>query len=162
MTRTYAFYERNGGVHGAETMRPLSMTSLMSKHPLSLTSEDRILDAMNLMREREVRHIPIVDPVSGKLEGLVTELDLLRNVLHGRTLTPAESYHASLDVMLPLSEVMVRQVRTVRVDAPVMEVVGLFLEHKIRCAPVVDGNGRLEGIVTETDLMRLLAHMVGN
>ena len=162
MTRHYAFYERNGGVQGAETMRPLSMNSLMSKHPYTLAPDDRVLDAMNLMRDREVRHIPVVDPKTMRLEGLVTEVDILRNVLHGHALTPEESYHATLDVMLPLSEVMVRDVHSLPMNAVVMEAVSLFLEYRIHCAPVVDEDGHLKGIVTETDLMRLLSHMVDN
>jgi len=63
-------------------------------------------------------------------------------------------------MMLPLKEVMVRAVLTLPPEATVAEAVTLFLRHKIRCAPVVDDQERLLGIVTETDLMRLMEHMV--
>ena len=160
MTRHYAFYERNGGLHGLEATRPLSIKNLMTIHPYSLTPDDRVLDAMNLIRDRDVRHIPIVDPATQRLVGLVTEVDILRNVLHGQAMTPEEDYHASLDMMLPLSRVMVRHIHSLHEDDAVMEAVAMFMEYRIRCAPVVDRDGCLKGIVTESDLMRLLSHMV--
>lgn len=160
MTRGYAFYEQDSGISNEVSSRPLSMKSLMTKQPFTLAPNNLARDAITLMQEKEVRHIPIVDPFSGRLEGLVTEADILRNVLHGKTLTKEERYHATLDMMLPLKEVMVRAVLTLPPEATVAEAVTLFLRHKIRCAPVVDDQERLLGIVTETDLMRLMEHMV--
>jgi len=105
-----------------------------------------------------VRHIPIVK--DDRLAGLVTETDVLRQVLHGRSMTGDERYHATLDVMLPLEAVMVRDIATLPPEAPVEAAVTLFLQRKVRCAPILGADGKLLGIVTEADLMRLLQHMV--
>lgn len=150
------FYERGSG---KGTMRPLTVRALMTPGPATLAPDDLVLDAMRLMRERGIRHIPIVDP-NGKLRGLVTETDILRKVLHGGTMTKDEVYHATLDVMLPIEQVMVRDVATLKAGDPVERAVALFLEQKIRSAPILDETGKVEGIVTETDLIRLLQHMV--
>lgn len=150
------FYERGPG----ETEpRPLTIRALMTPSPATLAPDDLVLDAMRLMREKGVRHIPIVDP-AGRLKGLVTETDILRKVLHGVSMTDDEKYHAALDVMLPIEQIMTREVATLKAGDPVERAVGLFLEHKIRSAPIVDDAGKVEGIVTETDLIRLLQHMV--
>jgi len=157
MTKTYAFYERS---MGNSPPLPLSIKSLMTIHPKVLAPDDLVLDAMNLMRDLHIRHLPIVAKDTGRLEGLVTEMDILRTVLHGRSMTDEENYHATLDVMLPLSSVMVRDVITLDTSVPIADVVELFLKKQIRCVPVVDANRTLQGIVTETDLMKLLGHMI--
>jgi len=51
---------------------------------------------------------------------------------------------------------MTREVYTVAPDAPVVEVVEMLLAHKIGGLPVVDGDGAVIGMVTETDIFRLL------
>ncbi len=81
-------------------------------------------------------------------------------MLHGRTLSKDEEYHAFLDSMLPLADIMVTDVATLPPEAKVVEAVRLFLERRIRCVPVVDEQRRVLGIVTESDLMHLLEHMV--
>jgi CBS-domain-containing membrane protein len=150
------FYERGPG---ATALQPLTVRALMTPSPATLAPDDLVLDAMRLMREKGVRHIPIVN-AAGQLKGLVTETDILRNVLHGSAMTGDEKYHATLDVMLPIEQVMVRDVATLKAGDPVERAVGLFLERKIRSAPILDDAGKVEGIVTETDLIRLLQHMV--
>ena len=58
-------------------------------------------------------------------------------------------------------DVMSSPVVTVAPDAPLLEVAGLLVEHGINAVPVVDGAGRLVGIVSEADLLPLEAHMTG-
>jgi CBS domain-containing protein len=52
------------------------------------------------------------------------------------------------------SDIMTRRVVTVRADASILEAGRLMLESKISGLPVVDGGGRLVGIVTERDFLR--------
>jgi len=153
------FYERGAG---DPKPRALSLRSLMTSDLETLSTEQLVGEAIRLVVERGIRHIPIVDPKSGRLAGLVTESDLLRKVLHGRTMNPEEQYHAFLDAMLPVEDIMVRNVKTLPPDAGVEEAVRLFLRERIRCVPLIEPDGRLVGIVTESDLMKLLEHMVGN
>lgn len=157
MAKNYWFYERR---EGDPEVRPLTVRALMHLEPFTLRDNDLVLDAMNLMKDKQVRHIPIVAEDTGRLVGLITETDILNNVLHGRKMTSEEQYHATLDVMLQLKEVMVSDVKTLDPDAPVADAVALFLQHKIRCSPVVDGERKVLGIVTEMDLMKLLNHIV--
>ena len=153
------FFERG---EGDAAPQPLTLRALMTESVATLTSDQLVGDAIRLIVDRGIRHIPVVDAKDGKLAGLVTETDLLRKVLHGRTLTREEQYHAFLDAMLPVEEIMVRNVITLRPEANVADAVRLFLHEKIRCVPIVDAGGRLAGIVTESDLMKLLEHMMGD
>jgi len=157
MSQKYWFYERGAGDPDA---RPLTVRSLMTTDVKTLSKDQLVGDAMHLIVEEHIRHIPIVDGPDNRLVGLLTEIDLLRKVLHGRTINPQEAYHQFLDAMLPVEDVMVKDVLTLPPEAKVAEAAALFLERKIRCVPVVDSNRKLLGIVTETDLMKLLEHMV--
>ena len=151
------FYE--GKEHSAGK-QALTLASVMTQQVRTLTPEALVMDAMQLIREQGVRHIPIVVADSGKLVGLVTETDILKSVLHGKSMTSNEQYHATLDMLLPLSEVMVTQVQALRPEANVEKAIALFLKKQIRCVPVCDNKGKLLGIVTQTDLLRLLEHVV--
>jgi len=56
-----------------------------------------------------------------------------------------------------VSEYMDETVPTLRPDVPILDAVDFLLAHKVTGAPVVDGDGKLIGILTEKDCMRLLA-----
>lgn len=157
MSQKHWFYERG---EGDPDPRPLTVRSLMTRDVKTLTQDQLAGDAMHLIVEGQIRHIPIVDGANHKLVGLVTETDLLRKVLHGRAMNPQETYHQFLDAMLPVEDLMVKDVITLPPDAKVAEAASLFLKKQIRCVPVVDEKGKLLGIVTATDLMKLLEHMV--
>lgn len=155
--RKYWFYQREEGNAPA---KPLTLTALMTSRPTLLKPADLIMDAMKLIKEQHIRHIPIVSEDAGKLVGLVTETDILKTVLHGKSMTPDEQYHATLDMLLPLERIMVRDVFTLPADAPVGDAVAAVLNRRIRCIPVIDGGGQVVGIVTETDLLQLLEHVI--
>jgi CBS domain-containing protein len=55
--------------------------------------------------------------------------------------------------MLTVGDVMTKDVITVTKETPIRELAELFTRHRIGSIPVVDGEGNLEGIVTETDLV---------
>lgn len=155
--RKYWFYERG---QGNSEVRPLTARSLMTPNPETLKPADLVMDAMKLIQENQIRHIPIVSEKDGRLAGLVTQTDILQNVLHGKTMTPDEQYHATLDMLLPLEEIMTKEVYSLGPDAPVTDAIDLLLKKKIRCIPIIDPEGRVSGIVTETDLMALLEHVI--
>lgn len=58
-------------------------------------------------------------------------------------------------------DIMSSPVVTVSTDAPLKQVIGTLLEHSIAAAPVVDADGRLEGIITEADLLSRPAYGQG-
>ena len=159
MAKNHWFYERR---EGDPEVRPLTVRALMGLNPVVLADTDLVLDAMEKMKTGNLRHIPVVSKKEGVLVGLVTETDILNNVLHGRKMTAEEKYHATLDVMLQLKDIMVSEVFTLPPDAPVADAVALFLEKRIRCVPIVDERRKVVGVVTETDLMKLLNHIVEN
>lgn len=80
----------------------------------------------------------------------VTEEDLKRIYSLARR-------HAELRVesRVPVSDVMTRSVVTIRYDADFAEAANLLTEHGVSGLPVVDGDGRVIGIVTEADVLAM-------
>lgn len=111
----------------------------MSPSPVVLHHEALVSEARHTMRERRIRHLPIVSD-GGDLVGLVTERDLL--VLgHG------------MDARR-VGELMQSEVEAVGPGCCVGAAARFMLRSKKGCLPVVDEAGRLLGILTEADFLR--------
>jgi len=109
-------------------------------------------DALNLMRERQFRRLPVVDE-NGKLVGIVSERDLLY-----ASPSPATSLSVweltYLLSKLHVKELMTRDVITTTPDSFIEDAARLMAESKIGGLPVVDGQGRVVGVITETDIFK--------
>lgn len=133
--------------------RELSVRDLMTTKVFTLTAGQSLTLAENAMRSMRVRHIPVVDDLR-RLVGLVTHRDLLSAKLS--VLTPIdEDVRTEHEFRVPVAQVMQENVWTIAPDAPALSAAKLLEDHKFGCLPVVR-NGRLVGIVTEHDLMKLL------
>lgn len=117
---------------------------------------------MAVMRERQVRHLPVVDD-AGKLLGIVTDRDL-----RSAAFAPAIGEYLSVSgrrrlrgVSEGLENLRVRDAMTwdcvtIAPDALVAQAAALMFEGRFGSLPVVEG-GDLRGIVTERDVLRVLA-----
>jgi CBS domain-containing protein len=117
--------------------------NLMTTDLFTVNENDVIDLAVALMDWQHIRHVPVEDN-DHRLVGLVTHRILLRILLH----------HGGNDRPTPVREVMERSLITVEPHTPTLEAVRLMKEHKISSLPVVE-NGRLVGIITERDLVRI-------
>jgi CBS domain-containing protein len=111
-------------------------------------------DARQRLAQQHIRRMPVVD-AGGRLLGIVTEGDINRvSDSHVTDVRDYSLYHRVAD--LPIGEIMTRNVVTVTPDTSIMEVARLLLEHRIGGVPVVE-DGRVVGVITESDLFRLIA-----
>jgi CBS domain-containing protein len=124
---------------------------LMTRSLVTLTETQNLAMADELLRLHRIRHLPVVR--HGKLIGLVTHRDLLRAAAPRGGADPAKQ-------PLWASDVMVRDVKTVRADTPTREAVKLLLDNKYGCLPVVGADGQLVGILTEADVVRFAQHLI--
>ncbi len=126
----------------------------MTREVVTASPSATLAEASALARRRGIRHLPVVD--EGTLVGMVTERDLLRAVPAAGTV-PEEERRRILGTRT-VREVMARQVVTVTPDTPVEEAALLLADHDVDCLPVVE-DGRLVGILSETDLLRAFAEL---
>jgi acetoin utilization protein AcuB len=132
----------------------MRVRDLMSRTPITASSDTSVLDARALMAKERIRHLPVTDS-NGELLGIVTDRDIrLTLPSPATTLSVWEMNH--LLAKLALGDVMTKSPITVDPDRDAREAAWLMLEHKIGALPVLK-DGRLVGILTETDLLRAFA-----
>jgi CBS domain-containing protein len=142
----------------------------MTPHVLSVPPEESVVTAAQLMLEKRISGLPVID-AGGKLVGIVTEGDFLRRAETGtRRQRPRwiEFFMGPgrlADEYVRLSgrkvgDVMTDEVQTVAPDAPLEQIVRLMERHRIKRVPVVH-DGKVVGIVTRANLLRAVASFAG-
>ena len=143
-------------------MEALCVRDVMTKTPLTIDPEAPLATAVAVMRERELRHLPVVDD-AGRLIGIVTDRDLRSAIfapafaeyLPGETRRRLRSLATTLE-NLRVQDIMTWDAVTIGPAAPIAQAAAVMTSARIGCLPVVDG-ARLVGIVTERDTLRALA-----
>lgn len=135
-------------------MQKTRVRDIMSSPVIVVGPDTPVPTAMALMKEKRIRHLPVV--ADGRLVGIVSRGDLREASLTAGI--NADYYELQFVLSkLTVGKVMTRKVFTVTPDAPVVHAAELMTEHKIAGLPVVDESGAVIGIVTESDLLRMLA-----
>lgn len=127
---------------------------VMSLAPQTLGRNDRLSVADDLMRQKRIRHLPVLDEY-GALAGIVSQRDLFRGAL-AKALGYGSSQQEKILGMLLVKEVMQTEVVTTEPTAFLREAAKTMVEKKIGCLPVLEG-GKLVGILTEGDFVALAA-----
>jgi len=126
---------------------------LMTKPVMIATPQTTLRSAHQLMKEHRIRRLPVLD--EGRLVGIITIGDV-------KEASPSDATSLSiweinyLWAQLTVEKVMTHHVFTISADAPILDAAELMLQHKISGLPVVDGEGKLVGILTESDIFRML------
>lgn len=130
----------------------------MTRNPVTVTEETSIDDALHVMRERKVRRLPVLDS-SGKMVGIVSDRDLLHAAPSPATSLSVYELHYLLS-KLTIKRVMTSPVITVSPSTPVEEAARMMVDNRIGGLPVMEG-GKLVGIITETDIFKILLELLG-
>lgn len=124
----------------------------MTADPITAPPTMTLPDALQLMQTRRIRRLPVVD--HGRLVGMVTRGDL-------RGAQPSQATSLSVFELnylvgrITLDQIMTRDPLTVNDTTTIAEAARLMLQHKISGLPVLRG-GQLAGIITESDIFRLV------
>ncbi|MDD5960500.1 MAG: CBS domain-containing protein [Methanobrevibacter wolinii] len=134
--------------------------TLVSKDVISVPPTTSIIDTAHLMIEHEFRRIPVTDPGSKKLLGIVTTMDILSFLGGGDKYNIIkykcnDNYLAAINE--PIKEIMTRGVITMNHKATIKETVKAMVDNHVGAMPIVDKDDKLVGIVTERDFALALA-----
>jgi len=130
----------------------MRIKQMMTENPVTVSPDTLVLDAQRIMKEKNIRRLPVVD--KGKLVGIVTKTELLET---------APSVVRGLDDLLSkmkVKEIMRKNPVTVTPETPFEDALRIGQEKKIGSFPVVD-DGKLLGITTESDIVRFLIRALG-
>jgi acetoin utilization protein AcuB len=130
----------------------------MSYPVITVSPETPIAEAINLMSREHIRRLPVVG-CKGQLVGIVTEQDLFRSLPSDATGLSVWEIHY-LIATVKVEKIMTREVITVQEDIPIEEAARIMADSKKGGMPVMRGD-KLVGIITETDLFRILLEMLG-
>jgi acetoin utilization protein AcuB len=129
----------------------------MSHPVLTISPEMSALDAQAFMRREHVRRAPVIH--DGKLVGIVTEGDLLNASPTQATLLSVWEINYLVS-KIKVSQVMTKKVMTIAEDTPIEEAARVMIDNKIGGLPVTR-DGKVVGIITETDLFKVMLEMLG-
>jgi CBS domain-containing protein len=132
-----------------------TVRDIMATEVTTLGRNDSLQLARDIMTLGRVRHFPVID--DGKLVGVVSQRDLYKASL-GSVMKYGEKAQRAFLEGIAVKEVMSDPPITIAPHASVKEAARLMMEKKIGCLPVLEG-AKLMGIVTETDMLKLVAEM---
>ncbi len=138
---------------------------IMTTPVITVTSQTPVRDAVQLMVERSISGLPVVDE-SGRLVGIVTEADLLLKEAEPRPAHPVVEWFGHwlwLERRVSgyrkvegrtVGEVMTHNVVTAEEETPVHEIASRMVRHRVNRLPIVRG-GQVVGIVTRADILKV-------
>lgn len=127
---------------------------LMTENPATLTAQATIAEAWDLMRELEIRHVPVIQ--DGALVGMLSDRDLARVDI--ASLLMAEGGGAAgQDFGMPIGGLMSTDVIFVQPETELSDVIDLLVESRVGALPVIDPDTRaVVGIVSYIDVLRAI------
>ena len=129
-----------------------SVRNWMTGRVMTITPQTTLPEAQRIMLECNIRRLPVLK--GDKLLGIVTLGDIREAKPSDATTLSIYELNYLLD-QLTAKDFMTPNPITIAPDATIAEAARLMVEHKVGGLPVVE-NGSLIGIITETDLCRLL------
>ncbi|MCD6274336.1 MAG: CBS domain-containing protein [Deltaproteobacteria bacterium] len=131
----------------------------MSKMVFSINAKSSLSKAITLQQKCQVNMFPVLD--KGKLVGVLTDHDIQRASISDKI--PLDA-HEAIDI---LSKVLIREVMTpnpitIPPDYTVEEAAEILLRNKIAGAPVLDTNDHVVGVLTRSDVLRVMILLTGS
>lgn len=130
----------------------------MTPNPVTVDPDTPMLDADHLMKENRFRCLPVVK--RDKLVGIVTEHDIKAASASSATTLDVHELLYLLS-KIKVQEIMSKDPVTIREDDTVEEAAVVMLRHKISRLPVLKESGKLVGIITDTDIFKVLVSLTG-
>jgi acetoin utilization protein AcuB len=131
----------------------------MSKDPVSVKPDTSMMRASKIMKDKRVRGLSVVND-EGVLLGIVTDRDIKEaSPSKATTLDVHELYYLLSEIKV--SDIMSTNLVTIGVDESVEKAALLIMEHKVGGLPVVDKDGKLLGVITQTDVFNVIISITG-
>ena len=130
---------------------------------VSMAITTPVYDGIQLMVEQGFRRIPVVDPGTKRLRGIVTAYDLIDYLGGGEKFQIIQREHAGnffKAINEPVRHIMTPNVISVSSSAKVNDAIDLMVNRNVGCLPIVDKETRLRGIVTERDIIMIFRGIV--
>ncbi len=130
---------------------------VMTQNPVTATPGTTVKEALTLLARHRIAAMPVVSD-TGRILGVISEADLIRDMVDVDARVheiPVEA--TTRDHPAYVDEVMTPHAITVRADTDLAEAVELITSTTVKSVPVVDAHGHVTGMLSRSDVVRLLA-----
>lgn len=135
-----------------------TVSDIMVTDVLSVKDTDSLYQARMLIKDKGIRHIPVLDSETAEFVGVLTQRKLLNHVFN-----TVEKFGLSglekREQRIQVSEIMDTQCETAAPDMDLIKVGEFFTSKKASCLPVVEDR-HLKGIVTSVDFVKLSVYLL--
>lgn len=134
-----------------------SITNIMTTDMYTLSPDNTLMSAKQLMTENNIRHVPVVDHQNALL-GVISQRDILA-YQPSRLTGDALSSNPHAEHSVTLAEILHKNVLTINKTTSIHRAALTMQKHKIGCLPVVENN-KLVGIVTDSDMVNVAINLL--
>lgn len=124
------------------------------KEPISVSPADRVSHARRVMLDNDIGRLPVVENVD--VVGIITERDIAKAMMNFRALVPDNQQDGRIRNMI-VEDIMTRNVKSVRTNTPISEVISLMLNENIGGVPVLNLRDEIVGVISRRGIIRHLA-----
>ncbi|RMF83557.1 MAG: CBS domain-containing protein [Nitrospinota bacterium] len=129
----------------------------MFKNVVTIDRREKVVTAFEQMRKHRIRHLPVMD--GERLVGIISDRDIKLALIPETSPRTGERFYYLLETTT-IEEIMTTSPITVTPQTPLEEAAKLIYRYKIGSLPVVE-EGKLVGIITETDILEVFIEMMG-
>ncbi len=141
--------------HQTATRTPAVLAKQIMRSPvLTLSVTTPLSEAWDVIRQKRYRHIPVLS-AERKLVGILSDRDLFRATIERLT----ESSKAMVQVPpIPIKQIMVANVLSASPETEIRAIARILFEERIGAMPIVSEQGNLVGILTRSDILRMVVN----
>lgn len=147
----------------SESLKPLHASDLMNRQVQKIAPEHSVREAARIMLETGLRSLPVVE-ADGKLVGMLTRMHLLQVIVTSPLMSPQASTPSQpLRKTGGLDQAAIQQqpvgayqrldVATVGEETPLADVIDALISSSVKRVFVVDHEGRVQGVISDVDLL---------
>ncbi|MBU3967672.1 MAG: CBS domain-containing protein [Euryarchaeota archaeon] len=128
----------------------------LMKDAVSVTPGERVAHARRLMLDKDIGRLPVIE--NGIVAGIITERDVANAMMNFRDLVPDNHQDERIRNLI-VADIMTNNVKIVRTNTPISEVVSLILNENIGGVPVLNLRDEMVGIISRRSIIKYLALM---
>lgn len=138
------------------TYQEIKVRDRMTTDPMVVDPQDRLVHARRMIFDEDVGRLLVLE--DGELEGILTAKDIANSMISFRKIVPDKYKPARIRNLL-VGDIMTQNVKTVSGDTSIEEVSSIMIENDFSGLPVVEEDGDVVGVITKTDLVRLIVEI---
>lgn len=131
----------------------------MTQNVVTITPDTSMMKASRLLREKKIGRLPVVDD-TGRVVGIISDRDVKEASPSKATTLDMHELHYLLSE-LKVKDIMTKKPFCVKPEDSIESVALKMIEMRVGGMPVVDGDGKIKGIITDSDLFKVLIDITG-